>query len=168
MAKPGTHGKDPQRCGAIIKKRRHLPGGDRYCRRWPTKIYGKCRLHGGKSTGPKTPEGKAKVVAAMVAGRKRWLEGLKAEGKKVPCGPKAKTWITKLKEDAAAAGPRRRRRKPYHPKRPRIFKGDDTPPALKPLKVAEAQAILKEYWKGFGIDYIPCPHGEKRWCTICS
>jgi hypothetical protein len=38
------------------------------------------------STGPKTPEGKARVVAAMVAGRHRWVERMKAEGRKFPCG----------------------------------------------------------------------------------
>jgi hypothetical protein len=40
------------------------------------------------STGPKTPEGKARVVAAMVAGRHRWVERMKAEGRKFPCGRK--------------------------------------------------------------------------------
>jgi hypothetical protein len=38
------------------------------------------------STGPKTPEGKARVVAAMVAGRRRWVERMKAEGRKFPGG----------------------------------------------------------------------------------
>ena len=40
------------------------------------------------STGPKTPEGKARVVAAMVEGRHRWVEKLKAEGRKIPGGRK--------------------------------------------------------------------------------
>jgi hypothetical protein len=40
------------------------------------------------STGPKTPEGKARVVAAMVAGRRRWVEKMKAEGRKFPGGRK--------------------------------------------------------------------------------
>jgi len=40
------------------------------------------------STGPKTPEGKARVVAAMVAGRRLWVERMKAEGRKFPCGRK--------------------------------------------------------------------------------
>jgi hypothetical protein len=40
------------------------------------------------STGPKTPESKARVVAAMVAGRRRWVEKMKAEGRKFPCGRK--------------------------------------------------------------------------------
>ena len=48
----------------------------------------RCRLHGGLSTGPKTSEGKARTVAAMVEGRRRLLEKLKAEGKPVPWGRK--------------------------------------------------------------------------------
>jgi hypothetical protein len=43
---------------------------------------------GGFSTGPRTPEGKARTVAAMVDGRRRLLGKLKAEGKPVPWGRK--------------------------------------------------------------------------------
>ncbi len=32
-------------------------------------VNGRCRLHGGKSTGPKTPEGRARIAAAQ---RARW------------------------------------------------------------------------------------------------
>src|SRR5690242_2858143 len=35
---------------------------------------GRCRFHGGLSTGPKTPETKARSVAAMQEGRRRWVE----------------------------------------------------------------------------------------------
>jgi hypothetical protein len=38
--------------------------------------------------GPKTPEGKARVVWAMVAGRRLWVERMKADGRKFPCGRK--------------------------------------------------------------------------------
>jgi hypothetical protein len=48
----------------------------------------RCCLHGGLSTGPRTPEGKARTVAAMVEGRRRLLERLKAEGQPVPWGRK--------------------------------------------------------------------------------
>lgn len=34
---------------------------------------GRCRMHGGNATGPKTPEGLARTLAAMRAGRARWL-----------------------------------------------------------------------------------------------
>ena len=60
----------------------------RYCRNWAVPGRNRCRFHGGMSTGPKTPEGKARVVAAMVAGRHRWVERMKAEGRKFPCGRK--------------------------------------------------------------------------------
>ena len=46
-----------QRCGA--KTRRGTP-----CQRPARKVNGKCRLHGGRSTGPKTQEGLAKIAAA--------------------------------------------------------------------------------------------------------
>jgi hypothetical protein len=58
------------------------------CRNWPVRGKERCRLHGGLSTGPKTSEGKARTVAAMVEGRRRLLEKLKAEGKPVPWGRK--------------------------------------------------------------------------------
>jgi hypothetical protein len=43
---------------------------------------------GGFSTGPRTAEGKARTIAAMVEGRRRLLERLEAEGKPVPWGRK--------------------------------------------------------------------------------
>jgi len=60
----------------------------RYCRNWAVRGKTRCKFHGGMSTGPKTPEGKARVVAAMVAGRRRWVERMKAEGRKFPGGRK--------------------------------------------------------------------------------
>ena len=59
-----------------------------WCRNWPVRGRKRCRLHGGFSTGPRSPEGKARTVAAMVDGRRRLLEKLKAEGKPVPWGRK--------------------------------------------------------------------------------
>ena len=46
-----------QRCGA--KTRRSTP-----CQRPANKRNGRCRLHGGASTGPRTKEGLAKIAAA--------------------------------------------------------------------------------------------------------
>ena len=46
-----------QRCGA--KTRQGSP-----CKRPANKRNGRCRLHGGQSTGPKTAEGRAKIAAA--------------------------------------------------------------------------------------------------------
>jgi hypothetical protein len=39
----------------------------------------RCRLHGGCSTGARTEEGKARALAAMRAGRPRWLEDMRAK-----------------------------------------------------------------------------------------
>jgi len=91
-----------RRCGARCKQRLSNPAAvararmegtlDRlvrssgYCRNWAVRGKARCRFHGGMSTGPRTAEGKARVVAAMLEGRRRWLAGLKAEGKPAPCG----------------------------------------------------------------------------------
>lgn len=37
---------------------------------------GRCKLHGGKSTGPRTPEGKARIAIAQ---RERWQEWRKSK-----------------------------------------------------------------------------------------
>ena len=47
-----------QRCGA--KTRRGTP-----CQRPANKRNGRCRLHGGQSTGPKTAEGRAKIAKGL-------------------------------------------------------------------------------------------------------
>ena len=56
------------------------------CKNWAVRGKKRCRLHGGLSTEPTTPEGKARTAAAMKAGRARWLARLKSEGKPIPCG----------------------------------------------------------------------------------
>jgi hypothetical protein len=73
---------------------RKAPSSSIFCgqlRALPGRI--RCRLHGGASTGPTTPEGMARTLAAMQAGRLRWLSKLKAQGKPIPCGP---IWKTSL------------------------------------------------------------------------
>ena len=83
-----------------------------YCRNWPVPGKTRCRLHGGLSSGPRTSEGKARAVSAMVEGRRRWVERMKAEGKKFPGGRKAGTrWVTpamraRAKEEQAPRGRR--------------------------------------------------------------
>jgi len=47
-----------KKCGAKSKRNNHLP-----CKNAAMK-NGRCRMHGGKSTGPKTEEGKKKAAAA--------------------------------------------------------------------------------------------------------
>ncbi len=46
-------------CNARSKQNNHKP-----CRQPGMLTNGKCRLHGGKSTGPKTPEGKLRSAQA--------------------------------------------------------------------------------------------------------
>jgi len=46
----------------------------------------RCRWHGGLSTGPKTPEGRARSFAARDAGRARYFAGVKALGIKRTSG----------------------------------------------------------------------------------
>jgi hypothetical protein len=55
-----------------------LSGGRGYCQAIAIKGSGRCRWHGGRSTGPRSAAGKAKCVAAMKAGRARWLEDMRA------------------------------------------------------------------------------------------
>lgn len=61
-----------QRCGA--KTRKGAP-----CQCKPEPGSKRCRFHGGASTGPKTPEGRARIAAAQ---KRRWLKyrAAKADG----------------------------------------------------------------------------------------
>ncbi len=69
---------------------------------------GRCRVHGGASTGPKTSEGKARVVAAMVEGRRKWLERRRAEGRRFTAGRKGgDAWVTEATRERARAEARR-------------------------------------------------------------
>lgn len=58
---PPTTKREPIRCGA--KTRRGSP-----CQA-PSMQNGRCKLHGGKSTGPRTLEGKRRIAEAN---RRRW------------------------------------------------------------------------------------------------
>jgi hypothetical protein len=85
-----------RRCGA--RKRRPIKrdkNGDPvttppYCRNWAVPGSARCRLHGGLSTGPKSPEGKDASIAARVEGRRQWVAFMKEQGLKLPCGRKNK------------------------------------------------------------------------------
>jgi hypothetical protein len=68
---PKWGSRDKQRCGAKLHRKLAV------CRRWPVPGRTRCRLHGGLSTGARTPEGKARVLAALVEGRQRWLEEMR-------------------------------------------------------------------------------------------
>ena len=80
-----------QRCGARAKHKKARAAGrfrglSPFCRRWAVPGKTRCRLHGGLSTGPKTPEGKARTLAAMLEGRRRRIAELALEGKKINGG----------------------------------------------------------------------------------
>ena len=65
---------------------------------------GRCRVHGGASTGPKSTEGKARVVAAMVEGRRKWVERRRAEGRRFTAGRKGgDAWVTEAMHERARA-----------------------------------------------------------------
>ena len=80
------HGKDRQRCGAIGKhaaaSANPRPTVPELARPGKTR----CRFHGGLSTGPRTPEGKAAVVTAMQEGRRRRIAELATQGEKIRTG----------------------------------------------------------------------------------
>ena len=80
-----------QRCGARAKHTKaraagKLRGLHPFCRKWAVPGKRRCHLHGGLSTGPKTPEGKARTLAAMLEGRRRRIAELALEGKKINGG----------------------------------------------------------------------------------
>jgi hypothetical protein len=72
QGRPDTGSRDKQRCGAKLHRKL------KWCSRWPVPGKKRCRLHGGLSTGARTPDGKAKAAAALREGRQRWLEETRA------------------------------------------------------------------------------------------
>jgi hypothetical protein len=80
-----------QRCDARAKhtsayKAGKIRGLNPCCRRWAVPGKTRCHLHGGHSTGPKTPEGKARSLAARLEGRRRRIAELALQGKKINGG----------------------------------------------------------------------------------
>jgi hypothetical protein len=103
-----AHARRFKRCDARVRRPfTIMPSGavkhrSPFCRNRPVKGGTRCKFHGGKSTGPRTDEGMARTVAAMVEGRRRYVERMKAEGRKCPWGRK-KGWrdAQRAKEEAA-------------------------------------------------------------------
>ena len=98
-----------QRCDAWVKNLFKIAkNGVRvtrgpFCKGWAME-NGRCWVHGGASTGPRTPEGKARVVAAMVEGRRKWVARRRAEGRKFPAGRKrGERWVTEPMRERARA-----------------------------------------------------------------
>jgi hypothetical protein len=80
-----------RRCDAHAKHKEAHAAGNwrtafRRCRKWAVPGKTRCYLHGGKSTGPRTPEGKAASLAARLEGRRRRIAQLALEGKKIATG----------------------------------------------------------------------------------
>jgi hypothetical protein len=73
------------------------------CRNWALAGSKRCRLHGGHSTGPRTPEGMSRTVEALKAGRARWLAKLRAEGRPIPYGRKKGGHNRSIEERAQVA-----------------------------------------------------------------
>src|SRR5271166_4198111 len=108
--KPATGGTSHrQRCDARVKNLFRIGkngvGVSRgpFCKAWAME-NGRCWMHGGASTGPKSPVGRARVVAAMVEGRRKWVERRRAEGRKFPAGRKrGERWVTEPMRERARA-----------------------------------------------------------------
>jgi hypothetical protein len=93
MGPPRREGSRRKRCGALNRQLHGRKGP--ICKQWAMTGKTRCRMHGGASTGPRTVEGKARVVAAMVDGRCKWIARLRDEGKPAPCGrKKGAEWMT--------------------------------------------------------------------------
>jgi hypothetical protein len=108
VGNPATGGPSRrQRCDARVKNLFRIgKNGVRvtrgpFCKGWAME-NGRCWVHGGASTGPRTPDGKARVVAAMVEGRRKWVARRRAEGKKFPAGRKrGERWVTEPMRERA-------------------------------------------------------------------
>ena len=106
--KPATSGPSlRQRCDARVKNHFRIgKNGVRvtrglFCKGWAME-NGRCWVHGGASTGPRTAEGKARAVAAMVEGRRKWVARRCAEASKFPAGRKrGERWITEPMRERA-------------------------------------------------------------------
>jgi hypothetical protein len=114
VGKPATGGPSRrQRCDARVKNLFRIgKNGVRvsrglFCKAWALE-NGRCWVHGGASTGPRSPDGKARVVAAMVEGRRKWVERRRVEGRKFPAGRKrGERWVTEPMRESARTEARR-------------------------------------------------------------
>jgi hypothetical protein len=95
------------RCNALLRRPWTKGPDGRFrlrhprCQAWAMP-NGRCRFHGGLSTGPRSPDGKAKVVAAMVEGRRAWVERVRAENGTFESGRKTGAqWVTEPMRERA-------------------------------------------------------------------
>ncbi len=115
--RPRTRGGRRKRCGARIKSSLYVDktGQTRTrsprCQQWAM-ANGRCRMHGGASSGWKTPEGAERAIKAMREGHRKWVERKRAEiataGGKFPIGRKSgDAWVTARMRKRAAAEAKR-------------------------------------------------------------
>jgi hypothetical protein len=102
-----------KRCNALLRRPWTKGPDGRFrlrhprCQAWGM-ANGRCRFHGGLATGPRSPEGKARVVAAMVAGRRAWIERVHVEGGTFKAGRKTgAAWVTEPMRERARAEARK-------------------------------------------------------------
>ena len=86
-----------QRCGA--KTRRGTA-----CRRPATKKNGRCRLHGGASTGPRTEEGRARVAAANLRHGNFTKDKLKRQRENAAKGREIRKELRQMERELIAGG----------------------------------------------------------------
>jgi hypothetical protein len=97
-----ARGQDPER--AVLARLRHRG----FCTRPALPGSARCKWHGALSTAPVTAEGMASTIAAMKAGRVRWVADMRAkiataEIDRFPCGRRAGGRNRTLEERAQAA-----------------------------------------------------------------
>jgi hypothetical protein len=102
-----------ERCDALLRRPWTKGPDGRFrlrhprCQAWAMP-NGRCRFHGGLSTGPRSPEGKARVVAAMVEGRRAWVERVHGEGGTFKSGRKSGArWLTEPMRERACGEARK-------------------------------------------------------------
>jgi hypothetical protein len=66
--------RDRSRCGAKTRSGQPCKAPCVWNHETDTPRNGRCKLHGGLSTGPTTDEGRQRSIAALKAGHRRWRE----------------------------------------------------------------------------------------------
>jgi hypothetical protein len=87
-----------------------LPHATGFCQKLPAKGANRCLMHGGRSTGPRSPAGMTCAISKMIEGRARWAANLKAKGKRFPNSrkgrhnrtPEERAALAQAKADRAA------------------------------------------------------------------
>ena len=72
---PITSKSDRPRCGAKTRAGGRCKARPVWDHQDDVARNGRCRMHGGLSTGPRTEEGLRRTLKALRAGRARWLAG---------------------------------------------------------------------------------------------